>query len=189
MQENVIVCPLSDFIIVDKNRITLNISIPEGLPESLSVLSWKEPNTKSFYRCVDSNDVTYLEETQETYDTWVAPFVSQYLQAEAAARPEVELTKAKEERAEAVSKLTVTVDGMVFDADETSQNRMSRVVAGAQALGVDLNTTTQIWVLADNTVATPTVAQLAQALKLAGEAQTALWTVPYRTETTEPTAN
>ena len=99
------------------------------------------------------------------------------------------LSQAKAERAEAVSKLTVTVDGMVFDADETSQNRMSRVVAGAQALGVDLNTTTQIWVLADNTVAQPTVAQLAQALKLAGEAQTALWTVPYQTETTEPTAN
>ena len=99
------------------------------------------------------------------------------------------LAQAKKERTEAVSKLTVTVDGMVFDADETSQNRMSRVVAGAQALGVDLNTTTQIWVLADNTVATPTIAQLAQALKLAGEAQTALWTIPYQTETTEPTAN
>ena len=102
---------------------------------------------------------------------------------------EMKLAKAKAERADAVSKLTVTVDGMVFDADETSQNRMSRVVSGAQALGVDLNTTTQIWVLADNTVATPTVAQLAQALKLAGEAQSALWIVPYQTETTEPTAN
>ena len=61
-------------------------------------------------------------------------------------------------------------------------------VAGAQALGID-QSTTQVWVLADNTVATPTVSQLAQALKLAGEAQTALWTVPYQTETTEPTAN
>lgn len=98
------------------------------------------------------------------------------------------LAQAKRERAEAVSRLTVTVDGMVFDADETSQNRMSRVVAGAQALGI-AQSTTQVWVLADNTVATPTVAQLAQALKLAGEAQTALWTVPYQTETTEPTAN
>lgn len=98
------------------------------------------------------------------------------------------LSQAKAERAEAVSKLMVTVDGMVFDADETSQNRMSRVVAGAQALGID-QSTTQVWVLADNTVATPTVAQLAQALKLAGEAQTVLWTVPYQTETTEPTAN
>ena len=96
---------------------------------------------------------------------------------------QADLNSAKATRATKVDALTVTVDGMVFDADETSQNRMSRVVAGAQALGVDLNTTTQIWVLADNTVATPTVAQLAQALKLAGEAQTALWTIPYQTET------
>ena len=92
---------------------------------------------------------------------------------------QADLNSAKATRATKVDALTVTVDGMVFDADETSQNRMSRVVAGAQALGVDLNTTTQIWVLANNTVATPTVAQLAQALKLAGEAQTALWTKPY----------
>lgn len=187
MQENIIVCPLSNFIIVDRNRITLNISIPEGLPKSLAVLSWKEPNTKSFYRCADSNAVTYLEETQATYDTWVAPFVRQYMQAEASARPEVELAQAKKERADAVSKLTVTVDGMVFDADETSQNRMSRVVAGAQALGID-QSTTQVWVLADNTVATPTVAQLAQALKLAGQKQTALWTKPYEESDTQTTA-
>ena len=96
------------------------------------------------------------------------------------------LAKAKAERAEAVANLKVTVAGKVFDADETSQNRMARVVAGAQALGVDLETTTQIWVLADNTVAQPTVAELAQALKLAGEAQTALWTKPYE-ETEETT--
>lgn len=93
-----------------------------------------------------------------------------------------ELAEAKAERAEAVSKLVVTVNGKKFDADETSQNRMARVVAGAQALGVDLEKTTQIWVLADNTIAQPTVAQLAQALKLAGEAQTALWTKPYTEE-------
>lgn len=101
---------------------------------------------------------------------------------------QADLDAAKSERATAVERLTVTVDGMIFDADETSQNRMSRVVAGAQALGVDLNTTTQIWVLADNTVATPTVAQLAQALKLAGEAQTVLWTKPYEESDTQTTA-
>lgn len=99
-----------------------------------------------------------------------------------------DLDAAKAERATQVGRLTVTVDGMVFDADETSQNRMSRVVAGAQALGID-QSTTQVWVLADNTVATPTVAQLAQALKLAGQKQSELWIVPYQTETTEPTAN
>lgn len=90
------------------------------------------------------------------------------------------LDSAKATRATKVGSLTVTVDGMVFDADETSQNRMSRVVSGAQALGVDLNTTTQIWVLADNTIAQPTVAQLAQALKLAGQKQSELWVLPYQ---------
>ena len=99
-----------------------------------------------------------------------------------------DLDAAKAERATQVGRLTVTVDGMVFDADETSQNRMSRVVSGAQALGIDMNTTTQVWVLADNTVAQPTVAQLAQALKLAGEAQTALWTKPYEESDTQTTA-
>lgn len=94
---------------------------------------------------------------------------------------QADLNSAKATRATKVGALTVTVDGMMFDADETSQNRMSRVVAGAQALGVD-QSTTQVWVLADNTVATPTVAQLAKALKLACEAQTALWTKPYETE-------
>lgn len=179
MQENVIVCPLSDFIIVDRNKITLNISIPEGLPKSLAVLSWKEPNTKSFYRCADSNAVTYLEETQATYEKWVAPFVRQYKQAEASARPEAELAKAKAERAEAVSKITVEVDGKIFDGDETAQTRMGRTIAAAVALGVDLTVEKRTWVLADNSVAEVTIAQLAEALRLAGDAQTALWTVPY----------
>lgn len=89
------------------------------------------------------------------------------------------LTEAKAERAEAVSKIIVEVDGMKFDGDETAQTRMGRTVAAAMALGVDLNTYTQTWVLADNTVATPTIKQLAQALKLSGEKQTKLWTVPY----------
>lgn len=93
---------------------------------------------------------------------------------------QADLDAAKSERATAVERLTVTVNGKVFDADETSQNRMSRVVAGAQALGVDLETTTQIWVLADNTIAQPTVAELAQALKLAGQKQSELWVLPYQ---------
>lgn len=89
------------------------------------------------------------------------------------------LTEAKTERAEAVSKIIVEVDGMKFNGDEDAQTRMGRTIAAAIALGVDLNTHTQIWVLADNTIAQPTIKQLAQALKLAGEEQTKLWTVPY----------
>ena len=95
-------------------------------------------------------------------------------------KEQAELQEAKEDRAEAVSKITVEVDNMLFDGDEVSQTRMGRTIAAAVALGVDINTYTQTWVLADNTIANPTIKQLAQALKLAGEKQTQLWTVPYQ---------
>lgn len=90
-----------------------------------------------------------------------------------------ELAEAKAERAEAVSKLTVEVDGMRFDADEESQTRMGRTIAAAVALGADLSAEKRTWVLADNSIAEPTVKQLAEALRLAGDAQTELWVVPY----------
>ena len=132
----------------------------------------------------------HIEDKGDYYEVVGDPIPPEPTPEEIAEREKAEaLAQAKKERAEAVSRLTVTVDGMVFDADETSQNRMSRVVAGAQALGID-QSTTQVWVLADNTVATPTVAQIAQALKLAGEKQSELWIVPYQTETeTEPTTD
>lgn len=95
------------------------------------------------------------------------------------------LAQDKAERAEAVSKIIVEVDDMKFDGDETAQTRMGRTIASAIALGVDIDTYTQTWVLADNTVATPTIKQLAQALKLAGEEQTKLWTVPYDESSSE----
>lgn len=165
----------------------------EGTIGNYETIDNPAPNTYKKYAeaaqwCNEDGWAT-IEDKGDYYEVVAIPKPPEPTPEEIAEREKAEaLAQAKKERAEAVSKLTVTVDGMVFDADETSQNRMSRVVAGAQALGVDLNTT-QIWVLADNTVATPTVAQLAQALKLAGQKQSELWIVPYQTETTEPTAN
>lgn len=137
------------------------------------------PNTLSKYsecaKWCNENNAT-LEDKGDYYECVAIPEpTAEELEAQA-------LALAKVERAEAVSKITVEVDGMVFDGDETAQTRMGRTIAAAIALGVDIQTYTQVWVLADNTVATVTIAQLAQALKLAGEAQTALWTVPYRSE-------
>ena len=86
-------------------------------------------------------------------------------------------------RAEAVSKITVTVDGMVFDGDEKAQERMSRTVSIATANGMPMTTETT-WVLADNTIAQVTLQQLAKACLLAGQKQTELWTVPYQNEET-----
>lgn len=93
---------------------------------------------------------------------------------------EEELAKAKTERAAAVAALTVEVDGMIFDGDEKAQERMARTVTAATATGEGMDATTT-WVLHDNTVATVTIRQLASALRMAGEAQTALWTIPYTT--------
>lgn len=95
---------------------------------------------------------------------------------------EEKLIEAKTERAEVVSKIVVDVDGMKFDGDETSQARMSRAVLLAVVFDKDLDATTTKWVLADNTVAYPTIRQLAQALMLAGEEQTAVWDEPYKEE-------
>lgn len=89
--------------------------------------------------------------------------------------------KAKQDRAQAVSKIVVTVDGMKFDGDETAQGRMSRTITAAMMTG-EQETVKTYWVLADNTVAQVTIEQLARALRLAGEKQTELWTVPYEDE-------
>lgn len=84
-----------------------------------------------------------------------------------------ELAKAKEQRAEAVNQITVEVDGMVFDGDEVSQERMSRSIVALD------DGETIIWVLHDNSIANVTKEQLKMALRLAGQKQTELWTKPY----------
>lgn len=84
------------------------------------------------------------------------------------------LANAKAERAAEVEALTVEVDGMVFDADETSQARMS--VAASSMTDDELN----VWVLHDNSIVQVTKSQLMQACRLARIAQSAVWTKPYQ---------
>ena len=79
---------------------------------------------------------------------------------------------AKAARTAAVDAITVTTKaGNTFDGDETSQTRMSRailVLSTGAAASVP-------WVLADNTVIQADIAELTEALALAGAAQAALW--------------
>jgi biopolymer transport protein ExbD len=79
----------------------------------------------------------------------------------------------KEERAAAVAAIKVTVNGKVFDGDETSQERMQRALKVAEITG--LNTTT--WILADNTVSEVTIAEISEALAKAALAQSELWII------------
>lgn len=83
------------------------------------------------------------------------------------------LADAKRERAKAVDRLTVEVDGMVFDADEVSQQRVARSIV---ALDDD---ETMPWVLYDNTIVQVNKSQLKQVLRLAGQKQCELWVKPY----------
>ena len=79
----------------------------------------------------------------------------------------------KSSRAAAVEAIDVTTaSGNTFDGDEISQGRMARAIL---ALNASAPGTTVNWVLADNSVIQATVAELSEALALAGAAQAALW--------------
>lgn len=94
----------------------------------------------------------------------------------AEAGDDVERCYRKTVRANLMDTLTVTTaSGKVFDADETSQTRMTRVLAAADAIGQP--DASWSWVLADNTAATITVAEMREALALAMQAQSDIWFV------------
>lgn len=89
-----------------------------------------------------------------------------------AAQALAQAQQTKMQRTEAVARIRVTTtSGKVFDGDETSQTRMARAVVALQAARQPETT----WVLADNTPATVSLDELAEALALAGAEQTRLW--------------
>jgi hypothetical protein len=79
---------------------------------------------------------------------------------------------AKVNRAEQVAVIKVTtVSGKEFDGDEHSQNRMARAVTAGSAGD------STMWRLADDSWVNVTWEELKEALRLAGEAQTAVWNI------------
>lgn len=116
-----------------------------------------------------SNEDGFRQERGENLE-WMIVKIPEPTPEEKAAQ---QLETAKQERSCAVNDIVVEVDGMRFDGDEKSQERMSRKI-----LTMNDQETVQ-WVLADNTIANVSKAQLKQALRLAGERQTELWVVPY----------
>jgi hypothetical protein len=78
----------------------------------------------------------------------------------------------KHARDQAIKRITVTAfTGHTFNADETSQQRIARVIM------VMDETETIRWTLADNTIAAVTKSELIEALKLATIKQTELWNI------------
>lgn len=64
-----------------------------------------------------------------------------------------------------------TTSGLVFDGNEVSQGRMARRIVALQAAQLSVTA----WVLADNSEVVVTLAELQEALLLAGDMQTRLW--------------
>lgn len=83
-----------------------------------------------------------------------------------------EVAKAQRQATVEAIKVT-TATGKTFDGDETSQGRMARAIIGMQASGQPAIA----WVLADNTPTEATLAELTEAMCLAGQAQAAVWVI------------
>lgn len=115
----------------------------------------------------------------QTQNGWVQTWIVTDLPAEVvaanqAAKALQDREKAKAQRTSAVANIVVTTStGRQFDGDETSQTRMSRAIVGMKAVGA----ATINWVLHDNTTSAVTVAELAEAMVLAGEQQSSLWVI------------
>ena len=125
------------------------------IPESTSKGTWEQ-----------RWQVIELYETQAERDAAISAAVE--------VRRVNERQAAKAEREVAVAALTVTTSqGHVFDGDETSQNRMARAILALQGAGQ----ASTLWVLNDNTAIDVTVAELTEALALAGAAQSAIWVI------------
>lgn len=89
--------------------------------------------------------------------------------------PEETRAKLKAERDAKVAAIVVTTaTGKQFNGDETSQTRMARAIVAMQ----DTNAQTITWVLATNDAVEVSLAELSEALALAGQAQAAVWVLP-----------
>ena len=129
----------------------------------LGVVEVTEPTPPEDY----SEDLYYRTEQDE------APYVV-YTRKSDEQIAEVTLSKAKQVRKQEVDAIIVTTAaGRSFDGNEDAQNRMARALLG---LG---DADTMPWVLADNTIAQITKAELQEALRLSGTAMAELWVKPY----------
>lgn len=131
----------------------------------------------AYAKCAEwcNDNDAYIIELDDCYEIRAIPEpTKEELDAQA-------LAQAKQERAEEVSKITVEVEGLIFDGDEDSQTRMARTITASQALGLPEDSTIS-WAMADtnaNKVEQVTIAQLSKALYLAGCKQSELWCKPY----------
>jgi len=111
----------------------------------------------------------------EYVQSWITrPFTDVELSEKLEAEKALIREQLKQQRNEMVENIIVTTStGKQFNGDETSQTRMARAIIAMQAANVQSTT----WVLATNDAVEVTVAELSEALVLAGQAQSAVWVI------------
>lgn len=120
----------------------------------------------------DGHDVRFLNGEWRTIKIHIP--TAEELEVQAVVEQQLIREEAKQARQSTVDAIKVTVStGKVFDGDETSQGRMARAIIGLQATGLPSIT----WVLADNTSTQATLAELTEAMILAGQAQAEVWVI------------
>lgn len=132
----------------------------------------KIQNTVMFMPQYTLNDIVAVkdEEIEKAYNgIW-------YLKGFAPAiSDDVKLAREKSEKKSNIESMNITVDKMVFDCDEKSQERISRNILAA--IANDLPMTTKInWKLADNTIKKVSIKQLAKVILLSTQQQTEIVT-------------
>ena len=126
------------------------MSLLTEIPEPAQPVDYSEEN---YYR-VETNDAPYVVYTKKSDEQIM----------------EIMLQKTKLQRVSNVQAITVTtIAGNTFDGDEVAQGRMARAIVAMDDADV-----TQ-WILADNSIISVSKAELKEALKLAGQAMTAIW--------------
>ena len=156
---------------VNEGAETALVDVPE-LPQQPKIdMALRRSCYRTEYVEVDLELTTQTQAQRKEYDD-AAHILRIYPATEAHSAEyiaQVQRTRFKASRARRMAQQTVIVEGMEFDADELSQQRMAR------ALLLMNETQTTMWVLANNEVVQVSKKQLFEACKQAGEQQSALW--------------
>lgn len=132
---------------------------------------FEPPQFNPITQTVQRDGCEYVNDRWQ-YKWRIDDLTAEQIAANQAAKAIADREAAKQARQAAVEAITVTTTaGNTFDGDETSQTRMSRAIL---VLTTGYAPTVP-WVLADNTVIQADVAELTEALALAGAAQAQLW--------------
>lgn len=117
-------------------------------------------------------------------DIYIQQYIAKDLPADIIQRNRMQA--AKSIRSSEVDQIKINLFGYEFDGDETSQARMSKVLAAYTATGRIHSGETIKWVTADNQIAELTLEQLGEILTEAINRQTEIWISPYKISEVEP---